>query len=427
MVFPLLSSGPSTGRVWRRRAALIATLVAWSPFAGATTEQTLAAAVRAAWAAHPASVATEQSLAAARARAEAASRPLYNPELELAVDDEGADRTTSAGLAWTLDWSGKRSARGAAGAATLTEAEAEALVRRNGFARTWLQAWSDRLAAQRRVALGAQRVALVQRFAELAERQLTVGDISTLERDLALLALDETRAEQATLIAEAAAADESLRALGGSFASDTAATSAEVPPALKDDDRLEAVPEQRLAQAQTELAARNVVVAERDRRPDPTFSLRGGQVDLDGVSDNVFGVSVSIPLFVRNGFRAESIAARADQDVAAAEARRVALETEAAAARARATYGAMRDAWAQWTQSAGTDVDARAALLERLWRAGELSTADYLIQLQQTVDTALAGAELQGRVWRTYVDALYATGQLDAWVGFDLSHSQVNP
>lgn len=157
------------------------------------------------------------------------------------------------------------------------------------------------------------------------------------------------------------------------------------------------------------------------------MSLRGGQVDLDGVSDNVVGLSVSIPLFVRNSFRAEVVAARADADAATAEERRVSLEIEAAADRASATYAAMREAWQAWTTSAGTDVDARAALLERLWRAGELSTADYLIQLQQTVDTALAGADLQGRVWRTFVDALYANGQLDAWVGFDATNSKVTP
>ena len=91
------------------------------------------------------------------------------------------------------------------------------------------------------------------------------------------------------------------------------------------------------------------------------------------------------------------------------------------------TYTAVRDAWALWAKSPGTDVEARADLLERLWRAGEISTSDYLIQLQQTLDTALAGADLQGRVWRAYVDALYATGQLDAWIGFEHPVSEVTP
>ena len=87
----------------------------------------------------------------------------------------------------------------------------------------------------------------------------------------------------------------------------------------------------------------------------------------------------------------------------------------------------MRDAWTRWSQSPGTDVTTRADLLERLWRAGEISAADYLIQLKQSLDTALAGADLRGRLWRSYVDALYSTGQLDAWVGFDRPVSEVTP
>jgi cobalt-zinc-cadmium efflux system outer membrane protein len=103
------------------------------------------------------------------------------------------------------------------------------------------------------------------------------------------------------------------------------------------------------------------------------------------------------------------------------------MELRARAERTAATFTAVRDAWTRWSQSSGTDVTTRADLLERLWRAGEFSTADYLIQLKQSLDTALAGADLRGRLWRSYVDALYSTGQLDAWVGFDRPVSEVTP
>ena len=46
----------------------------------------LRSAVREAWARHPAAEATEQTLVAAEARTVASSRPLYNPDLELAYD-----------------------------------------------------------------------------------------------------------------------------------------------------------------------------------------------------------------------------------------------------------------------------------------------------------------------------------------------------
>ena len=181
----------------------------------------LRSAVREAWSRHPAAEAVEQTLAAAEARAVASSRPLYNPDLELAYDDEGPEQTAVAGMALTLDLSGKRRARTIAGQADLVLAEAEATLRRSGFAQQWLQAWTEYGSARERVRIGNERLALMQRFADLAERQLTVGDISSLERDLALLARDEAEAEQATLLADAAAATEAYRAVGGDLSRST--------------------------------------------------------------------------------------------------------------------------------------------------------------------------------------------------------------
>ncbi|MDQ1243469.1 MAG: outer membrane protein heavy metal efflux system, partial [Pseudomonadota bacterium] len=389
----------------------------------------LRGAVREAWTRHPAAEATEQTLAADEARAEASSRPLYNPDLELAYDDEGPEQTATAGLALTLDLSGKRRARTDAGQADLILAEAEAALRRSGFAQQWLQAWTEHGIARERVRIGEERLALMQRFADLAERQLTVGDISSLERDLALLARDEAQAEQATLLADAAAATEAFRAVGGDLSRGTDIAALGVPAVWTTDPswQVAAAPEGRIAAATAASSTARIAIAERDRRPDPTISLYGGRKDIGTVSEDVIGVAVSVPLFVRNRFSAELAAAKADSSAASAELRRVELELRARAERNISSYGAVRDAWTRWSQSKGTDVTARADLLERLWRAGEISTADYLIQLKQTLDTALAGADLRGRLWRSYVDALYSTGQLDAWVGFDRPVSEVTP
>jgi cobalt-zinc-cadmium efflux system outer membrane protein len=389
----------------------------------------LRGAVREAWTRHPAAEATEQTLAAAEARAEASSRPLYNPDLELAYDDEGPEQTATAGLALTLDLSGKRRARTDAGQADLVLAEAEAALRRSGFAQQWLQAWTEHGIARERVRIGEERLALMQRFADLAERQLTVGDISSLERDLALLARDEAQAEQATLLADAAAATEAFRAVGGDLSRGTDIAALGVPAVWTTDPswQVAAAPEGRIAAATAASSTARIAIAERDRRPDPTISLYGGRKDIGSVSEDVIGVAVSVPLFVRNRFSAELAAAKADSSAASAELRRTELELRARAERNISSYDAVRDAWTRWSQSPGTAIAARADLLERLWRAGEVSTADYLIQLKQTLDTALAGADLRGRLWRSYVDTLYSTGQLDTWVGFDRPVSEVTP
>jgi cobalt-zinc-cadmium efflux system outer membrane protein len=44
--------------------------------------------------------------------------------------------------------------------------------------------------------------------------------------------------------------------------------------------------------------------------------------------------------------------------------------------------------------------------------------------LQQTLDTALAGVDLEGRLWSSYTDYLAATGQLEGWLGLAAARSE---
>jgi cobalt-zinc-cadmium efflux system outer membrane protein len=388
--------------------------------------------LEAAWARHPLSTATDATLEAAQARSDAAAQPLYNPEFEVNADDEGPDRTVTAGIGLTLDLSGKRKARATAAGAELDTATAEARLRRRDFAQAWLDAWAATTAAERRVSLGSQRLALITHFAELADRQFKVGDISSLDRDLAWLARDEAGAEQAALLAELANAQEALQRVDtGSPGTAPGAVRPGFPdaaslPATGDPTvDVATLPEWVLGEAGAEFANAQVKVAERDRIADPTVSLRGGSIEMaDGARDEMFGLSISVPLFVRNSYRAEVVAAKADARVAAANLARLRLELDARAARTAATFEAIHKAWQQWQRSPGTDVERRATLLERLWRAGELSTTDYLLQLQQTLDTALAGADLEGRLWSSYTDYLAATGQLEGWLDLAAARSE---
>ncbi|MGO4551244.1 TolC family protein [Lysobacter sp. 2RAF19] len=406
-------------------AILVACLLA-GPVSAANPPATRAPApireaLQLAWQRHPTYRATEAQLAAAQARLDAAGQPLYNPELDLEGEDEGPDRTTTAGINLTLDLSGKRRVRRDAAAARVDQVTAEAKMRRRDFTRQWFASWADFQTAQQRVRTGERRLALVMRFAELADKQFAADDISGLERDLAQLARDEAQAEQSQLIAERADAEARFRAVGGIPASlaGIELPSNALPPPSVPAMGIEQLPDWQAAQAAALVAEREVTVARRNRIADPTVGVYGGRVDYGPVQDNVVGVSVTIPLFVRNSYRAEVVAAQADAEVAAADANRIELELVADRQRAIDSYAAARSAWSRWQGSRGTDVERRANLLERLWREGEVSTADYLLQLNQTLDTQLAGAELEARLWRSYADYLAATGQLERWAGLE--------
>lgn len=376
------------------------------------------AALQAAWAKHPAAEVANRELGAAQARALAAGQPVYNPEIEFGAERADVD-TVDAGLSLSLDIGGKRRARAAVGSAELAVASARYALARRDFQQQWLSAWFALGTATERAEIARRQLALIERFADLAERQLRVGDVSALERDLALLAREEARVQSATLTGQAAQARAAMRIAGGDpTALPPDASGVAFPEPLRiDDSGVSALPEAVLAANQSLAAQARVVSAERDRRADPTFSVRGGQVDTGFDTEPVIGLTVSIPLHVRNNFSAEVDAARGDADSLAAQVRFVDLELRARAQQSAEVYAALLDAWKQWQSSGASATGERAELLERLWKAGELSTSDYLVQLKQALDTALAGAELRGELLRATLDHLSAAGRLDDWTG----------
>ena len=383
-------------------------------------------AVRTAWENNPDVQAARAELLAAQARARAAAQPLYNPTVSLDAENADVDRRT-AGLSLALDLSGKRRAREAQGAAEWQASQAGYDLLRRDIASRWLKAWSAFALAAKQRELGERRVALMRRFDELAAQRLQVGDISSPERDLAALAFGEAQIQQASLIGNEAAAQATLTSLGTDAMPSANGLPDTLPPAADDIAPLsfDDYPEVIEARARQRSAEAGVQVARRARIPDPTVSLTGGQVRNGPVNDRVVGVSLSFPLPVLNTGRAEIDAARAEADAAAAGVHARQLAAKARLRETRARYDALLGAAQAFQVSRAAAFDERAALLEKLWRAGEIGTSDYLVQLKQSLDTALSGLDLQSQAWQAWFDYLAAAGRLTDWI--DGRHQDASP
>jgi cobalt-zinc-cadmium efflux system outer membrane protein len=369
------------------------------------------------WKASPEVEAARAELDAARARALAAAQPIYNPSLSLDAENADVDRRT-VGVSLALDLSGKRVARASQGDAEVRVSEAGYDLLRRDVAARWLKAWSTAALAQKQSALGQRRLRLMQRFDDLAAQRLKVGDISSPERDLAALALSDAQLQQANLISDEATARASLMAISGDESTHLLPLPDDLLPAVESFTArpVDELPELHQAQARQASAESGVQVARRARIPDPTLSLTGGRVRSGALSDRVIGVSVSVPLPVFNTGRADVAAAQSEADAAAAGVRARQFSLRAGLQEAQARYTALRDASAAFRRSRAAAFEDRTALLERLWAAGEITTSDYLVQLKQSLDTALSGDELQSRTWQTWFDYLIAAGRLTDWL-----------
>lgn len=416
------------------RGALCALLAAFAPTGARAAETTalpptpsaLRATIREVWNRSPQVQAADASLRAAQERAKAAAQPVYNPSIQLDGENADVDRRT-AGASLTLDVSGKRKARVSESEAGVRSRQAALALERRDIALDWLKAWSGVVLSREQTSLGRRRLELMQRFDELAAQRLKVGDISSPERDLAGLALGEAQVQQSSLEAQESAALAALAAVGGDAEGALPALPRDLPPAADRvvpatvDDRPELV----RAQAEQERAEAAVTVADRARRPDPTLSLTGGSVRVGSRNDRVVGLSVSIPLPVLNSGRYDVGAARADADAAFASRRAEVWRSDARLTQARSTYAAMRAASEGFRRGRAGAFDERAKLLDKLWQAGEIGTSDYLVQLKQSLDTALSGIALESQTWQAWFDYLAAAGRLTEWA--DSPHKEISP
>lgn len=375
---------------------------------------------------NPAIKAAQAAVDAARARTVASGQPLYNPSLTLEAED-GDVATTTVGLSQTLDWSDKRGAERDIANAILTAAETELATTQRQLTGELLEALARFQTAREQHQLALKRSKLMQEFAATAERRRIAGDISKLEATLARLAQSEAQVQQARASTALIEAETILKAITGPLidqgtnqginqASTTwpeLPTTLPPPPSSVDvDAALMRLPEIRLRLAQIQTAQARTRLATRSRRPDPTFSLRAGK---EGDSSLV-GVGVEIPLFVRRNLRAEIEAAGYDitqTEQTLDEARR---RTSAQIEGALARYRIAAEAWQVWETSGLPDLMEQIALLQRLWEAGELSTADYLVQAHQTVDAQMQSVELLGDVRQAAIAWLQAFGQIESWL-----------
>jgi len=352
---------------------------------------------------------------ASGARFRAADQPLFNPELEFDYENSDID-TTTGGLSQTIDWSDKRGARTAVAGSEQVAANAELRLKRQRLATDLLRVLADWHTAEAVVRVGERQAILMTRFASIAEQRRKAGDLSQVELDLAHLAAVDATFQQANANENLIRARQAVTALTGTAGSDWPAFSRQLPeidPQQVDLDRLlNDLPLMQAALARVAAGRASVQLSLSEKRPDPTIGFRAGKED----SETLIGVTVSVPLFVRNTFSAQVDVANADLIQAEREAANLRQQAHANLIAAAQIYRNASLAWKAWESSGAPRLSQRTDLLDRLWQAGELNTTDYLVQLKQALDTEVSATEQRGRKWLAWADWLAASGRADQWL-----------
>jgi len=365
---------------------------------------------------HPQVLAAEAALEREQALARAASRPVFNPELELDVERSDTDDALLR-LTQTLDVAGVRGARSRVAAGQVAAATQRLALSRRNLAVEVLSTLGAFWTTSELAALAERRLELLQRVADVAEQRARVGDATQADVNLAHLARVQARMDSAGASANLAATEMVLRALVDEPAEGWPMLPTELPPIDADRAALSrviaAVPDVALQRYALEVADADVGLRQRERRPAPSVSLAGGEED----DESLIGIGFSMPLNVRNRFTAEVDAARAERVRAEREADNTTRRALAAAEAATARYVRVREAWIAWLETGVLNLNQQAELLERLWRSGELSLTEYLVQVDQMLETQRSAVELRRELWDAWFAWLGAAGQTGAWLG----------
>lgn len=364
---------------------------------------------------HPRLEEARAELDAAEARGRANSRPLYNPEFEGEFSDseDPANDTRVIGLSKAFDITNKRAtrakgARSAVGAARFAyEAEKRAL-----FA-DLLTALADYQASKRLFDLAAQRADVAREFSSIADRRAEAGDLSKSERLAAQLSLSQAIAEQTTARSEFSEARQALTALVGEVvpAWPVLPDPPAAPPPL-DMTLVRRLPELRAAEARAGALSAEIRFAKKARIPDPTIGAaygREGDADFAGVR-----LSVPIPVFASG--QAEVDEARAERVAAEQAIRNQLRNAEARLVEASGRFTVAAGTWRAWMRDGSDVLGEQRRVLDQLWRSGDITAVEYLVQLDQTYSAERAGIELQGSLWRAWIDWLDASGTLNEWM-----------
>lgn len=396
------------------------TVLADNTTTDASTVRALQIYIESALSMHPQLKAADATITAMQARADGLAQPFYNPELIL-NSERAQSNSYSVGLSQTFDLSGKRSARRTSGQWQLQQALAERDELRQQLVSDILAALADYRGKQSALLRAQQRLELLQRFADIAEQQYRAGDIGLLDRNLSQLSLAEAVANLGRAELEQLQARRALDKTTRRAAIEPPELPS-LPPAPNDVQQdyqriILTLPAIRAANARTEASVAQVDIARSNSHVDPTVTLSGGrETSPSEAGKALVGLQVSIPLFVRNNFSTEQAAASAEANAARMEANALtqqALEQlQASANQYRSSFAA----WQRWRTATSNAIDNGIELLDKVWAAREINTAEYLMQLKQLLDGAAAGDELKYQTWNAWSEWLAASGQWQTWL-----------
>ncbi len=381
--------------------------------------------IQQAFSSHPRLVAAEAEYDAAKSEYEAADRAIYNPELEL-DGEKTAITTSSISLSQTIDWGDQQGAKTEIARYKLNAAQATFKQAKQQLLGDLLMVLADYKNKTRLAELSQQRLALMKNFASVAKQKHAAGDLSQVELDLAQLAYSESIFNNARILTEQVEAEQAFNALYNQNVSsnkglpDTVVDFQKITLPSEVDQFVMSLPQMQIVRANVAASKKTIMLREGEASADPTIAIRGGKED----KEKLVGITLTIPLNIRNSYSAEVDVARKEYLRAEQLSQQAWRNIRKDIITQTRQYQLTQQAWQQWKAGGQISIHRQLRLLKQLWRSGDLSTTDYLVQIKQNLDTQSAAIELQTTLWSSWLTWLNSTAQIESWLQLNSTRNQ---
>ncbi|WP_299179312.1 TolC family protein [uncultured Neptuniibacter sp.] len=349
---------------------------------------------------------------AAEAELTAAQQPVYNPEIEFSYEDKN-ERAYQATLSQTIDLFDKRDTRSQIAALQKQITKLEQQQSENQITASALTLLLETRRAKALLSLADDQLKISQRLIKLTQQRLYAGDATQIDLDIVKLssseALQTKAAAQQALQNYQAEQTVLLGDLIPTLPQPLPYTLSQTPDFIRLSQQHLAVKTLGVRAQQAQLRVQESV---NESKAEPTLGLGFGQ---DG-DDDVIALSISFPLNIRNSYSAEVDAANArakTSDLALAQVR---VEIETALQRSWSSLKQQQSLQQIWQKPGQHSLVQLNSQLEKLWKLGELTTTNYLQNLQQLNQALAADINLNTESDIRLIDWLHTSNQLQDWL-----------
>lgn len=356
----------------------------------------------------------------AKEKRQASSKWLYNPEIELGFEDKkGAQRSELIRISQTIDWSGKSSA-----AVRVADLELQSVIATKDqiyqeLSVNILRTLTEYQSSNAVLELSKRRVELTRRFLDFVKNSFEVGDIDQSSYNLARLAYSEAlikNTEEQVALINAQQKLESLIGFSLVDIEELPILSTTLPSVVMSDNLskslIENLPTIRLLKIQKATSKAQVLLAKRQQNPDPTFSLTSGESE----GDNVVGLSLSIPINIFNNYSNEVAIAKYTNTAQEKSLKNAYYLAKLQLKNSNKIYKTYNHVWLVWQGRGISVLNNQVDLLEKKFKAGDIQVTDYLVQLQQIIDSEIAIQTLHRKAWIAWYDWLLVSGSVQQYL-----------